>query len=238
MDQVAAGGHWRAVGGAARERRGAHRYAHRAVILCGTLSPRRVAAAGLGRPHLDRHPPLNPTDATDGRHMPIRLPRRAALAGGAAGLCAALAGCSGRTGTDPGGSDTAAQVSRARGLRRSAARASDALLARYVATATAHPGLAGVLAPFQDTVARHLRGLRGPGATRLSTPAALSPADVPEEPDRALSELIDAERQTADARFGALGDAPPDVARLLASLAAAGAVQVFLLTEARNGARP
>ncbi|MFI8093513.1 hypothetical protein ACIF9R_35265 [Streptomyces sp. NPDC086080] len=59
-----------------------------------------------------------------------------------------------------------------------------------------------------------------------------SAAAVPAKEKDALAELAAAEREIADARTRALVDAPGELARLLASVAAAGAAHVYLLTEA------
>ncbi|RDG34978.1 hypothetical protein DVH02_27795, partial [Streptomyces corynorhini] len=61
-----------------------------------------------------------------------------------------------------------------------------------------------------------------------------APAVAP-EPAAALKALAAAERRTSDAHTGALATASPELARLLASLAAANAAHAYLLTE---GARP
>jgi hypothetical protein len=173
--------------------------------------------------------------------------------GAAAGL---LAGCSD---DGPGGSPRAARRPgadpAARALRERSARDSRALLARYDATASAHPGLAGRLAPLRAEVAAHAAALDAPGGADSAQPSAsaqppgadsappsgaaspvrLSPTvpDVPQDAGKALSALADAERRTADARTTALLDAPPELARLLASVAASGAVHAYLLTERR-----
>lgn len=47
----------------------------------------------------------------------------------------------------------------------------------------------------------------------------------------AVKELAAAERHTADAHTVTLLTAPPELARLLASIAAAGAAHAYLLTE-------
>lgn len=47
----------------------------------------------------------------------------------------------------------------------------------------------------------------------------------------AVKELAAAERRTADAHTRTLLTAPPELARLLASIAAAGAAHAYLLTE-------
>ncbi|MBQ0984390.1 hypothetical protein KBZ10_07620 [Streptomyces sp. F63] len=85
-------------------------------------------------------------------------------------------------------------------------------------------------------------GPDGPGVP----PAAPSPApspdapagreaaapEVPRQAAKALKALAEAERRTADARTGALSRAEPELARLLASVAASGAAHAYLLTEA------
>ncbi|MDT0341074.1 hypothetical protein [Streptomyces litchfieldiae] len=152
------------------------------------------------------------------------VPRRALLA--SCLLAGTLAGCTSGGGTGSGG--RAAAVSTL-GLRRRAARDSTALLARYDATVAAHPSLARSLSPFREIVVEHLSALSE--ADAATTGAAGSPPEVPGEPARAVSALVDAERQAADERLRALGDAPPELARLLASLAAAGAAQAHLLSE-------
>ncbi|MET7641747.1 hypothetical protein [Streptomyces sp. NPDC005438] len=117
-------------------------------------------------------------------------------------------------------------------LRRSTALESRELLARYRATAKAHPDLADRLRPLRDEVTAHIRELdteqSSPGSTqRRDRPAPT----VPKDEDQALAELARQERLVADARTKALVTAPPEVARLLASLAAAGATHALLLGE-------
>jgi hypothetical protein len=169
---------------------------------------------------------------------------------GAAALAATgtTAGCSG-DGGDDGGADPA----RTERLRRRAAEESRGLLRRYDATAAAHPALAAALDPLRADVARHVAALgRGlPADTRAASPAAggESPGDradaapppparhrgddaVPADPAKALAALAAAEKRTADAHTAALVTAPGDFARLLASVAAAGAAHVYLLGEA------
>jgi hypothetical protein len=46
-----------------------------------------------------------------------------------------------------------------------------------------------------------------------------------------VAALVQAERRTAERRQQALADTTPELARLLASLAAAGSVQAYLLSE-------
>lgn len=54
---------------------------------------------------------------------------------------------------------------------------------------------------------------------------------VPAEPGAAIKALAAAERRTSEAHADALVHAPPELARLLASLAAASAGHAYLLTE-------
>jgi len=54
---------------------------------------------------------------------------------------------------------------------------------------------------------------------------------VPTNERDALADLAAAERALADRRAKALLDVPGELARLLASVAAAGAVHAYLLTE-------
>ncbi|MFI1465974.1 hypothetical protein [Streptomyces wuyuanensis] len=67
-----------------------------------------------------------------------------------------------------------------------------------------------------------------PGPSSAASPAA---PPVPADAGAAVRELAAAERTTADAHTAALSGAPPEYARLLASVAAAGAVHAYLLTE-------
>ncbi|WP_424893496.1 hypothetical protein [Streptomyces sp. XH2] len=175
--------------------------------------------------------------------------RRRVLAGGAAALLGAaggglLTGCSGGTGAP---SDASGRSGDER-LRDAAGRASRELLARYDATIAVHGGLAERLRPLRGAVARHAeafgaaRGASGsssPSSPSLSpSPSGRSPADssppphadgVPGDEKAALAALADAERRTADSRTKALGSASPELARLLASVAAAGAAHAYLL---------
>ena len=152
-----------------------------------------------------------------------------------------LVGCTGGPGSgEPGTDPSAAERVRAR-----AARDSEDLAARYAAVIAAHPRLAERLGPLREEVVRHAEAF---GAVRASSPTAsgtaaspsvsaraAGPADdsgaVPADEKGALAVLVGAERRLADRRAGALLDVPGEVARLLASVAAAGAAHVFLLTE-------
>ncbi|CQR61440.1 hypothetical protein [Streptomyces leeuwenhoekii] len=159
-------------------------------------------------------------------------PRRRSLLASAAGA-ALLAGCSAGPGSDgTGGSPAAAARVRAR-----AARDSEWLAARYDAVIAAHPGLAARLRPLREEVVRHAEAFGGGTAPAPRTspaqvsPSASPPAAVPGNEKDALAGLAAAERELAGRRTGALADVPGELARLLASVAAAGAAHVYLLTE-------
>ena len=81
-------------------------------------------------------------------------------------------------------------------------------------------------------------GASGPSSSPSATPspsASTSPSAsvraVPADQRDALTELAAAERTLADERAKALLGLPGELARLLASVAAAGAAHAFLLTE-------
>ncbi|MFJ9917070.1 hypothetical protein [Actinacidiphila glaucinigra] len=170
-------------------------------------------------------------------NIPRRRAVRAALVlPAAAGL---LGGCSDGTrpqGTSAKGSPSAdASVA----LRRRAARDSAALLARYDATLAAHPDLGARLRPLRAEVAGHAEAFASNGRTASPSaapspsfsPSPSAPPSVPARAGDALSALAAAERALCDARAAALLDAPPELARLLASVAACGAGHVLLLKE-------
>ncbi|MFF1342509.1 hypothetical protein ACFVYT_32305 [Streptomyces sp. NPDC058290] len=177
---------------------------------------------------------------------PLRLSRRSLLAG-AAGVAGAalLTGCS----DGDGSPDTAVGVPLERRMRETAVRDSERLLERYDATAAAHPALAARLAPLRASVAAHTGALasadsanRKPsGSASPSSAASGAPAvsgePVPPKPEEALTALADAERSLSEARTIALAGAPGELARLLASVAACGAVHAYLLASPQ-GAKP
>ncbi|WP_314219120.1 hypothetical protein [Streptomyces zaehneri] len=193
--------------------------------------------------------------------MPLPLPsrtpsgpRRRSLLASAAGAVL-LAGCS--SGTQESEESASGSPSVAERARARAARESDELVARYDAVLAVHPALAGRLGPLRAEVVRHVEAFGGaakasPSATRSATgsPASVSPtasstssasvppADpsaapsaVPVTDTDALAGLAAAERALADRRATELLDVPGELARLLASVAAAGAAHAYLLTE-------
>ncbi|MFG2502590.1 hypothetical protein ACGFSB_30795 [Streptomyces sp. NPDC048441] len=167
-------------------------------------------------------------------------PRRRSLLTGAAGAAGAalLSGCS-----DSASTDSDERPSTAERLRARAARDSGELLGRYDAVLAAHPALAGRLEPLRVEVKRHeaafAEGLASPSASASASPSASpsvspSPAaspSVPTDEKEAVRDLAKAERELAGRRGSALLDAPDELARLLASVAAAGAAHAYLLTE-------
>ncbi|GAA2418610.1 hypothetical protein [Streptomyces coeruleofuscus] len=162
--------------------------------------------------------------------------RRSLLAVGPAAL--ALAGCT--AGGDGPGDPEDGPSAADRRARARAARDSEELVERYDAVIAAHPGLAERLRPLRAEAVRHAQALGGsPGRKASSSPssspssssAAPSAAAVPADDKDALVSLAVAERELADRRAKALLDMPGELARLLASVAAAGAAHVYLLTE-------
>jgi hypothetical protein len=164
--------------------------------------------------------------------------RRSLLAVGPAAL--ALAGCTAGTegAADSGDGPSAAE----RRARARAARDSEGLLERYDAVIAARPALAGRLGPLREDVVRHVQAFGGgrkaspsasvPASGSSSPSAAASPsAAVPGDDKEALAGLAAAERELADRRSEELLGVPGELARLLASVAAAGAAHVYLLTK-------
>jgi hypothetical protein len=183
-------------------------------------------------------------------------PRRRTLLAAAAGTFA-LAGCSAPepSSDTTGGSPSAADRARARGTRDSTA-----LAGRYTAVIAAHPDLAERLGPLRAEAVRHAKafgaGSGGPKASGSPSPSASASASpsgsasasssasgsaaasasaspgVPVRPKDALADLASAELALADERTQALVEVPGELARLLASVAAAGAAHAYLLTKA------
>ncbi|WP_406441973.1 hypothetical protein OHB14_23505 [Streptomyces sp. NBC_01613] len=158
-------------------------------------------------------------------------PRRRSLLASAAGA-ALLVGCSDGSGDSEestGGSTSVTQKARAR-----AARDSAGLAERYDAVLAAHPAVAERLRPLRAEVVRHTEAFGGVvanGSPPSSSAASSTPAAAPTTEKDALAGLAAAERALADRRMAALLDVPGELARLLASVAAAGAAHAYLLTE-------
>ncbi|GGS84262.1 hypothetical protein [Streptomyces violaceus] len=158
--------------------------------------------------------------------------RRSLLAVGSTAL--ALAGCTAgdEDSGDPGDGPSAAD----RRARARAARDSEELAGRYDVVIAARPGLAERLRPLREEVVRHARAFGGgrkasPSSSASSAPSSPSAPAVPGNDRDALAVLAAAERELADRRAKALIGVPGELARLLASVAAAGAAHVYLLTE-------
>ncbi|MER7812972.1 hypothetical protein [Streptomyces sp900116325] len=158
--------------------------------------------------------------------------RRGALtATGAIVLGATLAGCGGDDGGDGREDSTVADAQAAAAqventLRLTAATTSRKLLVQYDQVVKAHPGTQAGLAPLRDAVRAHTTALsQGKGGTLPLSPPPATDAKA------AVKDLAAAERRTADAHTATLLKAPPELARLLASIAAAGAAHAYLLTE-------
>ncbi|WP_328750911.1 hypothetical protein OHT57_35855 [Streptomyces sp. NBC_00285] len=160
-------------------------------------------------------------------------PRRRSLLASVAGG-ALLVGCSdGAASTEEGTAGSPSVVERAR-VR--AARDSRGMVERYDAVLAAYPTLAVRLGPLRAEAVRHTEAF-GATVTKASatasdaSPSAPAPTPVPATEKDALSGLAVAERALADRRATALLDVPGELARLLASVAAAGAAHAYLLTE-------
>ncbi|MER6025628.1 hypothetical protein [Streptomyces sp. NPDC001851] len=153
-------------------------------------------------------------------------PRRRSLLASAAGT-ALLVGCS--ADPDSGGSGGPSATARARAR---AAGDSRGLLERYDAVLAAHPGLAERLRPLRAQVAAHAAAFTDGAPPTTAASDSPSPAPVPAGEKDALASLAAAERALADRRAKELLEVPGELARLLASVAAAGATHAYLLTEA------
>jgi hypothetical protein len=154
-----------------------------------------------------------------------------------------LVGCS--SGPDDSDGGTSGSPSLTERVRARAARDSEGLVERYDAVLAAHPVLAALAGPLRSEAARHAEafggGAAGPSARPSATskgpqdgkasPSAAPSATVPANERDALAELAAAERELADRRTKALLQVPGELARLLASVAAAGAAHAYLLTE-------
>jgi hypothetical protein len=174
-------------------------------------------------------------------------PRRRTLLASAAGSAAALlAACSAGSPSGPSAArraPTADEVA----LTRAAADSAE-LAALYDAVLVVHPGLAARLTPLRDTVLRHgevLAERAGPQESPSPSASSPTPSDrpsgaaapspsgpaVPGEEKAALRAVADAERELAGRRARALTGLGGEPARLLASVAAAGAVHAYLLSD-------
>ncbi|MFD5592043.1 hypothetical protein [Streptomyces griseorubiginosus] len=177
---------------------------------------------------------------------PPRVPsgprRRSLLASVAGGVL--LTACS--DGDKSGEEGTAGSPSVAERVRARAARDSRGIVERYDVVLAAFPTLAERVGPLRAEAVRHAEAFGetapktspSPSVSPSGTPDGASPspsaspsAAVPATEKDALAQLAAAERALADRRAKALLDVPGELARLLASVAAAGAAHAYLLTE-------
>ncbi|MEI5101271.1 hypothetical protein RB200_25415 [Streptomyces sp. PmtG] len=163
-------------------------------------------------------------------------PRRRSLltgAAGAAGAALLLTGCS-----DDGSADGDGLPAAAERLRARAARDSARLLRRYDAVIAAHAPLAERLRPLRAEVARHEKAFADGRSATSPPPSSARPSPpVPGDAREALRSLATAERELARRRGKQLLDVPGELARLFASVAAAGAAHAYLLTERDQGGK-
>ncbi|MFE5991463.1 MULTISPECIES: hypothetical protein [unclassified Streptomyces] len=159
-------------------------------------------------------------------------PRRRSLLASVTGA-ALLTGCSDAEDPASDGARGARSASATQRIKARAARDSGDLLDRYEAALAAHPALAARLGPLRDEVARHAKSFGAPArpAAPASPSPSASPSASPASEKDTVSALAKAERDLADRRAAALVEAPAELARLLASVAAAGAGHAYLLTK-------
>lgn len=160
----------------------------------------------------------------------------------AAAVAAVGTGCSTRPadtspGATAGGTGKGGALPPEAAVRARALADSRELIGRYDAASAAHPSLAARLRPLRAEVARHIEAFGG--TAPAASPAAPSPAASSGASSgtaaQALSALASAERALADRRAAALLTAPAEQARLLASVAAAGAGHAALLGAKASG---
>ncbi|WP_018544848.1 hypothetical protein [Streptomyces sp. LaPpAH-108] len=188
-------------------------------------------------------------------------PRRRTLLASAAGAAVLLAGCTSGTGSDGGTSSPSARArkraaadsgtllarydavlaahpgldERISPLRAAVAAHVAAFGGKAAPSASASPAASASTSPSAtgDTDgtddAKHGEAKHGEKAA--SAGPGVSPGPVPTTEKDALAWLATAERTLADRRTKALLDVPGELARLMASVAAAGAAHAFVLTE-------
>ncbi|MFC9975033.1 hypothetical protein ACFVH6_29445 [Spirillospora sp. NPDC127200] len=161
--------------------------------------------------------------------IPGAVSRRAALATALAAAPPLLGGC-----TLPGTARRAAHADVP--VLAGAISAEQDLIALYEAAHSAHPGLARRLAPALAHHREHLAVLKrhfvpGSGDRRDEGAAVPDPRrqELPEDADRALAALRQAEAQAAAARAADVAKAAPALAQLLAGIGACEAGHAALL---------
>ncbi|MFB7709464.1 hypothetical protein [Streptomyces sp. NPDC056105] len=144
---------------------------------------------------------------------------------------ALLTGCSDAEDPASDGARGGRSASATQRIKARAARDSGDLLDRYEAALAAHPALAARLGPLRDEVARHAKSFGAPARPAAPASPSPSPSTSPASEKDTVNALAKAEREIADRRAAALVEAPAELARLLASVAAAGAGHAYLLTK-------
>lgn len=161
--------------------------------------------------------------AAPGRRMVLAGVLAAPLAGWLATSCS-------RDGATPSGHDgPVPTASPGSALLARAAQDSRDLLAHYDAVIAAHPALDSRLRPLRTEVARHVAAFTVGPLPSVGAPRSVT--EVLADGSAAVAALAREERRLADGRDAALAGAPPQLARLLASVAAAGACHALLLME-------
>ncbi|UWE11888.1 hypothetical protein [Actinacidiphila bryophytorum] len=159
-----------------------------------------------------------------------RLSRRSVVA---AAVVAVGAGCGKGADGASGAPDGKAPAALPGAAEQAAAvRDSAALLGRYDAAAAAHPALAARLRPLRAEVVRHIEAFGGAAPSGTRPPAQTAGTTTAAQ---ALADLAAAERALADRRAAALLTVPGELARLMASVAAAGAGHAALLGAPAGG---
>ncbi|WP_333770362.1 hypothetical protein [Streptomyces sp. IBSBF 2435] len=160
-----------------------------------------------------------------------RLSRRSVVA---AAVAAVGAGCAkDADGPSGGPSDKAPASLPGVAEQAQAVRDSTDLIGRYDAAAAAHPSLAARLRPLRAEVVRHIEAFGGKAPSAPVPAATAAPATTA----KTLAALAAAERSLADRRAATVLTVPGGLARLMASVAAAGAGHAALLGT-RAGGRP
>jgi hypothetical protein len=152
-----------------------------------------------------------------------------------AGAMSTLTGCTTAPAADP--SSPRGEPDRDRGVDLAvvsrALAASQDLAQRYADAVTALPDLAGTLTPLAAEHAAHIRALDttlDSATANTESPAPVSSGPVrPVSAGETIAALAAAERASATARVADVLTSSPDVARLLASIAACQAVHAAVL---------
>lgn len=156
-----------------------------------------------------------------------RLTRRQGLTALAVlGPIGLLAAC--RTSAEPGPEPSSQPPA---GVSSAVAAQEQELVALYEAVIAAYPALAPSITPIADQHRRHATSLDASGSPAPS----LSPTDLPETADEALTALVAAERRAMRQRIDACVEASePGLARTLAFIAASEGSHVPALRDLQS----